>query len=644
MGLLSSRPKAQPPAAPAPTKAKIAHLAAKATAPDARFEKPYAKSPVRNSPELERILNLPRRALPTEADLASMRAEMTALLSNGVPAGQCYCKKLNPNENCITELRDVQAWYFYEARLVGGVLGIIQVGGGKTGIGALTAMVVPDCREAVLLLPPGLKEQFLKDFRRWAQHFKVPNIAGGPGAGPNGEFLPGRPVLHVLKYSELSSPGFARWFDARPNISVVICDEAHALKAVGATRTKRFLANAEARPNTRYFLHTGSLTSKAIQEYTHLSALALGPGSPVPIDPHVVSVWGEALNPPRHGDPAPPGALMRLCEPGENVYQGFARRLLETAGVVSSMEGALAGVELVIKQRKPPEMPPELRDALRQVRETMTRPDGEELTDAFEVARCVRELCAGYYNYWAYPGSKPEDFEPGGRIDNWFQKRQDWNRAVRDRLKTHVLEMDSEGLLKAAAKRALGGYTGLRPIWHEESAAPWFEVEKTVPHETRVKFVSDWLARDAADWGHANAGIIWVEGPELGRLIARLGGFVYYGEGAEAAAGIDAEKGDKTIVASIRAHGTGRNLQYSFHRNLFVQVPADAGVWQQTVGRTHRPGQESPVVYVEVYLHAPELQEAFDLATRRAGYAGGTTRGDHKLLSATREFSRSSDM
>jgi hypothetical protein len=627
--------------------ARIARLTAESQNRNARFESEHGADAVRNSADLERILALPRRPIPDEDALERMRLEMTARLTNGrAKADGCRCHELNParfdgtpGSACITELWKIQAWDLYEAETVQGVLGAISVGSGKTGIDILTAMVVPGCREAVLLIPPNLHEQFLRDYKLWAQHFKVPNISGGPGASPDGRFVAGRPVLHVLKYSELSSKNFATWFADRPDISVVVADEVQALKDRSAIRVRRFLNHFATHPETRFFCHTGSLTSKGLEDYSHLSALALGEASPVPIEPHVVTAWGRALNPPRHGDPAPPGALLRLCEPGETVHQGFARRFLETPGVVATFEGSLTGVTLTIKERKPPPMPEKVREKLHEVRTKKIRPDGELLTDALEVAKTAREVACGFYLYWNFPGAKPEDFEePNGKIPVWFKHRQAWNREVRDELTTYKQGLDSEGLLKDAARRALAGYEGDKPVWHSETWEAWAALEKTVPHETRTAWLDDWLARDAAAWALeqeriGRPGIVWVLNPSMGHLIAKLAGRPYYGQGKEAEIAIGIERGDRSIVASIGSHHKGRNLQ-AFNANLVTQPPSAADIWEQLIGRTHRSLQRAREVTVEVYLHTPELADGFAVAMGRAKYANGTIRADQKLLSS----------
>ncbi|MDC0711846.1 hypothetical protein POL68_25480 [Stigmatella sp. ncwal1] len=65
-----------------------------------------------------------------------------------------------------------------------------------------------------------------------------------------------------------------------------------------------------------------------------------------------------------------------------------------------------------------------------------------------------------------------------------------------------------------------------------------------------------------------------MEFPELGERIAKAAGVPFFGGGKEASATINRETGKRSIVASLRAHGTGKNLTL-FSRVLFVNPPAD---------------------------------------------------------------------
>ena len=145
--------------------------------------------------EVDRIKALPRRQRPTPEELRALAVDFKARL--GVGSTLCECKS-KYRRACCQDLLPVQAWTLDEAEQVGGILGPIGVGHGKTLLDLLTPMVVK-CRTAVLLLPPNLKKQLLEvDWHFYGQHWKLPNLVGAKF------HYPGRPLLHVVAYTELS--------------------------------------------------------------------------------------------------------------------------------------------------------------------------------------------------------------------------------------------------------------------------------------------------------------------------------------------------------------------------------------------------------------------------------------------------------
>lgn len=841
----------------------------------------FGKRAVGDSDDLRRILALPRRKKP---DTKALAAEWTLKLQRGDVA--CNCAQLRPDMGCITELNEIQGWYLSEAATVGGVIGPIGVGSGKTALGILLAMVVPDCKVAVLLVPPNLKKQFEYDFECWSQHFKTPNLAGGKGT-----FTPGRPVLHVLAYSELSHESCSAWLSTiKPDL--IIADEVQCLKDLNSVRTDRFIRYFQSAPDTKFFCHSGSLSTRSINDYCldpatrvltsdlrwvraedvkpddeligfdenlgrcklqrtnvravagltqpkyrvttdrgvvvcsathkwvqcsrngvrskrkwtethsllegdeiaffvepwefdasreggylaglldgegwlcekgkvgfgqlagavldryragltrlgikfttqphksgvfrvlpngeapsvrllgmlmpsrlmqkatrtwegkapwgkntrparvtkieylgeghviaietgthtliaegflthncHLAGVALGEASPLPLHPGAVAEWSSAVDPqPGDGIRAPAGALKSLCGPGEDVLEGFSRRLLETPGVVATEESTLGLPPLVMTERKVKAVPEAVRNALAHTRALQQRPDGEELVQATEVAAVCRQLACGFFYRWKFPRGEPVEL-----IEEWFQVRQNWNRELRERLKYRVEGMDSPLLCKRAAERWFGGYTwtdnagkvqsiapktrrGPLPVWESTFFLPWLEIENRVYHETEAVWLSDFLAQDAADWATKNKGIVWYEHGAFGGKVAEISGLPLYGGGDEASEGIIAEDGKRSIIASVKAHGTGKNLQ-KFRRNLVAQPPSDGGAWEQLIGRTHRQGQKADEVSVAVYRHTDEMVDALDKATSYARYVQSTLKNIQKLCYVRRDWS-----
>lgn len=591
---------------------------------------------VGDSRDLHRILELPRRTLNPDDD--ALAKKWTALLrSRDTVPCSCYQQW----GFCIKELFPLQGHSLEEASQLGGLAGLIHVGGGKTGLDVLLPMVVPDCKVAVLLLPPNLKPQFVtRDYPQWSRHFNTPNLAGGR------YFRPGIPVLHVVAYSELSS---AKSTDLLRRIDpdLIICDEAHNVARADAARTKRFFRHYQQSPKTRLVVLSGTMTSRSISDYAHLLKLALKEGSPLPLNVQVVEEWAGAIDAEKPNKLATPiGALRKLCNPGEHVRDGFRRRLIETKGVVASAQGTV-GSSLVLNRRAVT-VPETVQKALAQVRATWQRPDGEELTDAIIKAAVCRQLACGLYYRWIWPRGESKEV-----IRAWLDARRDWHKELREKLKYARENLDSPLLLTQAAIRWHDGFTHVDPTtgakthyppqtkhaltWAAQCWLPWKAVKDSAEPQTEAVWVDDYLVRDAAAWGVESPGLIWYENAAFGQRLAQVSGFPFYGPGTEASEKILHEKGNRTIIVSAKAHGTGKNLQ-AWSRNLFCFVSSSGKDWEQMIGRTHRTGQRADEVSVDLYLQTPEMQDAWKQAESDARYIQQTTGVAQKLNYATRTW------
>jgi hypothetical protein len=581
-----------------------------------------------NSTELERVLALPRRPRPDVATSEQLQAKWTQKLGKATKA--CICQS-HYKRRCPASVLPVQAWALEEMSEHEGILGPIGVGEGKTLLDLLAPMAVPNCRVAVLLIPAQLREQLLnQDWAFYEQHWVLPNRAAGRW------FHPARPVLHVVAYSELSGAKSTELLkQVRPDL--IIADEAHNLRNMTAARSKRFSRHFNEFPNTRLVCWSGTMTSKSLRDYAKLSTLALKSGSPTPAHYQQIEEWSEALDP--NPWPTNPGALAKLCEPGEAVRVAYRRRVVDTPGVVSSPDTDNCQASLVFQERKVT-CPPEIEERIRLLNKSWDRPDGERLVDAFAVARCARELASGFFYRWRWPRNEPLPVR-----ERWLAARKEWHSEIRERLKTGKGQMDSPLLLAKAAIRWYEGYThdgkaippetrnGPLPTWCAHAWPEWKEVRDTAKPETEAVWISDFLVRDAVDWAAGGPGIVWYEHDCLGRAIAKGAGIPFYGPGVEASRGILEEHGDRPIVASIRAQGTGKNLQ-QFCRQLVANPPSDGAAWEQLIGRTHRQGQLADEVTVEVYRHADAVRDALDKARGLAQYISQSFGGSQKLLRA----------
>jgi hypothetical protein len=466
---------------------------------------------------------------------------------------------------------------------------------------------------AVLLVPANLREKvFRQDYPLLVQHYRVPRLANAKVQVVDSECL-----LHVHSYNELSSANQHDLLE-RLKPDLVICDEAHALRHPSAARTRRFLNYFRAHRDTRLCVLSGTMTSKSIKDYAHLAWLSLRENAPLPTKWTVLEEWAAALD--SAPVPAPAGALVKLCEPRETAREGFRRRVVDTPGVVATTDGSL-GTSLVFNER-PLKATSHVREALREMRETWTRPDGEEaFDDILTLHRYARQLAAGFYYRWIWPKNEPAQVRRA-----WLDARAAWHREVANFLTYRAKPGIDSPLLfaKACADGRISSMNYVR----------WAELCDTAKPEVEAVWIDDYLVDDAIAWAQENVGIIWYEHASLGARIAKKGKLPLFGPGAE---GILEERGTRTIVASIKAHGTGKNLQH-FSRNLVTTSPTSGTVWEQLLGRTHRPGQEADEVSVDVYRHTLEMRAAVNKALRDADYQQTTTGNQQKLLSATFTF------
>lgn len=609
-----------------------------------------SKRPVGKSEDLSRILGIPRRS-PLEPGSPTALAMIELMTQRyGRENPRCECAAMG--RDCIKRLREVQAWALYEIGIVGGLLGLIGVGHGKTVLDLLAALAVPDCKTALLLVPPSLVDQLMIDYQHVGQHFRMPSLV--VHGRQWSQIVPGAPVLHVLPYSRLRRAE-ATDFLERLSPDLVLSDEAQMLAnldAAGASRVLRFFMG---HPAARFVCWSGSMSDDSLEDYAHLSYFALRQRSPLPTDTEVIKEWASAIDPPKMvGDwPAPAGELLRFCEPGEHVQDGFRRRLHDTLGVVHTSTSAI-DAELEILEREPPEMPDVLADMLDDVRQTWMRPDGETLVDQLSVARCCRELAAGFYYRWRFPliNGQPQRREV---IDEWMMKRQAFNQELRKKLAAREEHLDSPLLCRRAASRFYGFDTGEEragadrvedaraaealeragklPVWESKFYPAWRAIKNAVVYETEAIRVSDYLARDAAQWALSNHGIVWYGQREFGQWVAELSGLTLHGGGPEAGRLIAKERGERSIICSIQSHGTGRDgLQKLYSTQLVANPMSSGSAWEQLLGRLYRIGQKAPRVSALFYRHTPELRAQVDKALSRALYVQRTIGAAQKIL------------
>jgi len=583
----------------------------------------------RMSPDLHRVLSLPYRDR-SKVDLEAVTELMTSRLRRE-RATPCSCQ--SRGRRCILRLKPVQAWALYELARVGGILGAIGVGAGKAGLNILAPTVSPGCKSAVLLLPPKLVDQFIREYELWDQHWHTPTLVHKKQAWID-KTRPGRPSLYIVPYSRLSRHEATELL-LQLDPDLVIGDEAHHLRNIDTARGARFLNLYRRKPDTGLCAWSGGLTDRTILDYNHFASLALGDRSPLPLDPEVAIEWSNAIDPPPPDqDPAAPGALSAMIRGDESLHSAYQRRLLDTLGVIATSDSGCPS-SLYMHARDPGKVPQEVINAINTIRSTGMRPDGEELLDALAVSRCAREMASGFYYYWTFPNGEPKSL-----IESWLEARKHWHAAVRAKLTDRVEHLDSPLLLAMAAERHAQGYKGPAPTWNVGTTwTRWRDLRSLVKPKTEAEWISTYLVDDAAKWGAKNIGIVWYQYRAFGAKLAERSGMPRFGGGKDAVE-ILKERGDRTIIASINSHGEGRDgLQRIYDTQLVANPPESkrtggAAKWEQLIGRLHREGQEAPVINTYVYRHTQELCDAWDRARQLALYVTDTVGSFQKILAS----------
>ena len=565
---------------------------------------------------------------------------------------------------CMTELNPVQAWGLYELPRANGLHGMVSVGAGKTAIGILAPLAIPRCRTVVLLAKSIQRLHYQKQYLRLREHFRISSIVFDQANMRGSYWVEGTPVLHFIPYSQLSNPKSTLMLEML-NPDMVIADESHLLSNKAATRTMRWLRLMSKREDIVFCNWSGSMIKKSMKDGSHLAAHALGIGSPYPIMPNDVEAWASVLDPTYIPDTesniakglyrafagTEVGASGMKALPGmanvNRVREGHRDRIIRTPGVISTRSSSVTA-SISLRERKIAKMPQGVYDTLALARGGM-RADGEELAEKMDIVECARAAAAGYYHVWVYPEATDEDMAEGGLIDRWFEARKPWNKELRNKLLNGEPHLDSMLLCYEAAKRAWQSppYDGNLPVWPAESWPAWAEIEHCVKYKAKTKWIEpdgDFLAKDAAEWAkkpdkHGKFGIVWVQSPDLGRLIAKLAGIQYHGGGASSEEKILAENGSRSIVASLKVHGESLDgLQYKFYRQLLTEVPPSSDKWEQFLGRLAREGQSADTVETDVYQHVKEYRDAYRSARMYAEHVEATTPNRQLLLAADSDF------
>lgn len=547
--------------------------------------------------------------------------------------------------------------------------------------------------KVLLLVPPGLVDQLDREYQLLAQHFRVPSVTFY--TRPIKRDVVGEPRLYVYPYSKLSRPDATVFMQGlRPHAVIAdeahMLGDLTSVRGGRVDKHFRALPDTACAWWTGSVTDSSigdyaALARCALKDRSPVPRDDVEGGE-------TLREWKSCLDPGKGEEDwaADPGALLDglietgMCRPGEHVYVGFHRRLVSTLGFVATTSAAV-DVGLTITERDPdgvdddeasddrvPNTPrederapgigappgqwPGIRDALELVRGGL-RPDGEELIEPLSIARAARELASGFFYRWKFPRGEPESL-----IQRWRDARKAYRCELRELLAKRHDHLDSPYLCQLAAMRwygeasADGGLievvdedtgeirrvdVGRLPAWHSLAWPEWRDVKDLVQPETEPVWIDEYLARDAAEWAREHRGVVWYDHHAFGLRVAQIGGLPLHGGGPDAGPRLvggeyngkryKGEDGSRSIVCSIKSHGTGRDgLQRVFCEQLVANPLSSSDGWEQLLGRLHRIGQARDVT-TWFYRHTVELDRHVRQALTRALYVESTIGANQKL-------------
>ncbi len=544
--------------------------------------------------EFRRIRDLPRRDWENDLYDGFTVVEIAEYLTDSLqrPGGKM-------------RLRPVQAKTLQEAHDYGGVFAPIPVGNGKTLITFLLPSVM-DSQRPLLVVPAKLRDKTYREFAVLLQHWHP------------------HPALEVCSYEALSRTGGTDLLmELSPDL--IILDEAHRVKNLSAAVTRKLNQYIGARL-PKVCAMSGTLIKRSLLDFNHILRWCLPAGLvPLPDTEAELALWASAVDEIKQSEQrtaTPPAQLIELSGDAKALIESGQRENLSTRNVARrAVRERFLATPGIISARCPLEIEASLdlhltlvdgyNDRTEELADVVAqgiKPNGDiiEEDDLSASWRIMRTLTSGFWYDYKIP--PPPD---------WLAARKDWRRIVRHYLDGHHAGMESpllvanraaQGRLRPAENAAYSEWVAVRDTFRPESIAIWED-------DTLIKYVQKWAKK--------NKGLIWVSEVALGDQLSAVIGLPYYRQMGKNAGGDPIELADPKngpIIASIASNSEGRNLQH-WDKNLVISPPPTGLVWEQLLGRTHRHGQASDSVTVEVAIGCAVEWECFRQAQRDARLA-----------------------
>jgi hypothetical protein len=557
-------------------------------------------------------------------------------------------------------------------RKYNGLFAPLSVGAGKTAVTLKIADLAyreKGVERSILLVPSQVYEQLTKVDIPWA--FKklglgivFYTIGGMNKARRTAICERKRPGCYVMPYSYLSVVDTVDMLDMiEPKL--IICDEAHLVKNIRAARTRRLFNYIKKHAPIMFVALSGTITTKSVKDYFHLLHYSLDENSPLPRPIRIVQDWGAVLDSavePTEGQLKMLSPLLRWAKtsfPKENFssrrsgYRKAYRKRLHTApGVVATADSGV-GTSIVFHNEPAGKPSEELRKLMEAVETQYLTPNGDEIEHAIFKFKWLYELSSGFYNALLWPTpeeislaknvSLEEAQEALARAQEQHQEAQEYARLLRQYLKNPHPKIDTPMLVGLEISRNGGRRVGteLAAQWRRAKSLEWEGMPERYPVQIRVDpYKIEKMIAWAKSLPKKTGALIWVYHQEMGRWATealREAGLdpLYAAAGQHGNRVItNPRNASRIIVASIMAHGKGKNLQ-RFQEQFFLQWPRSAEQAEQVLGRTHRQGQKADMLIYNLCLTTEFDHQMFGACLVDSLYIHQSTGNRQKLIFGT---------
>ncbi len=287
-----------------------------------------------------------------------------------------------------------------------------------------------------------------------------------------------------------------------------------------------------------------------------------------------------------------------------------------------------------------------------------TTPNGDQIEEGFHLHKWSYEISSGFFNELVWQTTETlarERSVPLSEAENLLQRAKDhhgakkrFNKEARVFLQEDPAPgVDSPMLLWNACSRDDPRVPGkVVTRWKEMQH---LDFDGRPERVERVARVCDYKIQAALDWAKTldsdEGALVWAYNVEMG---------VWAAEVLKAALGPDRvlhcpsgrkydeliqapEAATKIVVAALGGssggHARGKNLQFNFSQNYFLQWPRSADLAEQAIGRTHRPGQKAGTLTIHTNHSVPFDHANFNACLRDAIWAH-QTEGEQKIVYA----------